>query len=904
MTFTVLFSSPVTGFFEFDAWSYATVVGYLISDDSILKNTKRNWTRGEETAEKTFISANVKSALENVQSWHDPEVTYGSFTGFGVSDVANKLSDLDATGMPVPITFMRDAADLTGISYTGTPKTDYLEGERFDTGDHSKQSPGPDTDEPDSDSEFSIWANYSDGSFAEITDYDVIYQQGGNAFEAGDTTVRIQASLDNETLTKDFTVTVAANKLLSMDITSLPTNVLYARNEHFDPDGMTVTTRYGSDERAVMAVKTTWKDGYLVVTRAMSQNGSFPGNTYEEITGDAAEAFTYTLSPDAGLDLTPDKTKVTVSHTFAGDTMSKEVDIRVLESEAPMITKDSYNNWSIDIETEDDLIWFANKINTREKQDMGATLLANITVSEPDFDPIGYYRGKAVSYTGEFNGTGKTITLDMERHGKPAALFCNIGTGGLVKDLTIEGSVSGGIGKADDDTEVTTAFNTVSSVATAVNGGTIENCINNADITADNKVHAGGIAGELKGGSISGCTNEGNVTGGGLYTGGITALNTTGGTAGGSITNCSNNGSVMNTTLIEGITGKDMTAGGIAGTFKTGTIENCVNTGEVTAGAAGQAGGVTGTLYAGALSPVLNGCINTAKVELKEGADLSAAGGIAGSIFATGKNTKIQDCLNAGVVLQDNDSTVKGAIIGSASKLTAAQLDNATGNMALEGTSAMLIGTVSSAVEGNITESNFRFSEDLSAIFEEKGLADEYAKALEDLEKYGGEPVAKINIKTRTISLSGTKFTYTGKAIKPSVTVKGLTKGTDYMVAYNNNKAIGKAKVTITGTGKYEGSVVKSFTIVPKKVTGLKLTAGKKKLTIKFTKSTGGVKYQVAYRKKGVSKWTMKKITGNSLTVRKLKSGKYYQAKVRAYKVVSGTTYWGAWTTIKQAKVK
>ena len=78
------------------------------------------------------------------------------------------------------------------------------------------------------------------------------------------------------------------------------------------------------------------------------------------------------------------------------------------------------------------------------------------------------------------------------------------------------------------------------------------------------------------------------------------------------------------------------------------------------------------------------------------------------------------------------------------------------------------------------------------------------------------------------ISLARTKIsvsnkTYTGKQIKPSVTVTyGKTKlraNTDYTITYGTNKAIGKGTVTITGKGKYVGKVTNTFKILPRKKT-------------------------------------------------------------------------------------
>ena len=38
--------------------------GYMTSDDSVIKNTKRNWVKGKETNDKQFISDGVKTSLE------------------------------------------------------------------------------------------------------------------------------------------------------------------------------------------------------------------------------------------------------------------------------------------------------------------------------------------------------------------------------------------------------------------------------------------------------------------------------------------------------------------------------------------------------------------------------------------------------------------------------------------------------------------------------------------------------------------------------------------------------------------------------------------------------------------------------------------------------------------------
>jgi len=168
------------------------------------------------------------------------------------------------------------------------------------------------------------------------------------------------------------------------------------------------------------------------------------------------------------------------------------------------------------------------------------------------------------------------------------------------------------------------------------------------------------------------------------------------------------------------------------------------------------------------------------------------------------------------------------------------------------------------------------------------------------------------------VSLAKAKLTvkaqvYTGKAKKPAVKVvlkgKTLKKGTDYTVSYKNNKAIGTATVTVKGMGNYTGTAKKTFKINPKAVSGLKLTAGKGRLTASWKKSAGGVGgYQLQYALKksfsGARKVTVAKASTLKRTLKNLKKGKIYYVRIRAFKKVGKTTYWSAWSGAKRARVK
>ena len=168
----------------------------------------------------------------------------------------------------------------------------------------------------------------------------------------------------------------------------------------------------------------------------------------------------------------------------------------------------------------------------------------------------------------------------------------------------------------------------------------------------------------------------------------------------------------------------------------------------------------------------------------------------------------------------------------------------------------------------------------------------------------------------KSATLSKKSYVYkAGKKRKPGVTVRGvggakLSKGSDYKLAYASGRTrIGSYTVTVTGTGNYTGSIVKTFKIKPGKVTLKSLkasTAGSRTLTVRWKKLAGGVRYRIAYRVKGTGKWKFRNVAAGTgkKALAKLKAGKVYQVKVRVYKSVGGTKYYGSWSKVKTATVK
>lgn len=114
----------------------------------------------------------------------------------------------------------------------------------------------------------------------------------------------------------------------------------------------------------------------------------------------------------------------------------------------------------------------------------------------------------------------------------------------------------------------------------------------------------------------------------------------------------------------------------------------------------------------------------------------------------------------------------------------------------------------------------------------------ENQKALEDridnLEKQIKDLTADL-AKAKVVDISHyqtsmkTSFTYTGKAIKPSVKVSGLAASV-YKVSYSGNTKVGTAKVTIKASNsRYKGTITRTFRILPRKAAIAKVKAGKKK---------------------------------------------------------------------------
>lgn len=165
-----------------------------------------------------------------------------------------------------------------------------------------------------------------------------------------------------------------------------------------------------------------------------------------------------------------------------------------------------------------------------------------------------------------------------------------------------------------------------------------------------------------------------------------------------------------------------------------------------------------------------------------------------------------------------------------------------------------------------------------------------------------------------SLSLKKSTVEYTGKSLKPTVTVKcagaKLKKGRDYTVSYSSNKKIGTATITVKGKGQYAGaSKSRTFKIVPKGTSIKKAKPAKKGFSVsvkKQTKQTTGYQLRYSTKKsmKGAKTATFKNAKKTTLKVKKLKSKKTYYVQVRTYKKIGGTTYASPWSKTVKVKTK
>ena len=174
-------------------------------------------------------------------------------------------------------------------------------------------------------------------------------------------------------------------------------------------------------------------------------------------------------------------------------------------------------------------------------------------------------------------------------------------------------------------------------------------------------------------------------------------------------------------------------------------------------------------------------------------------------------------------------------------------------------------------------------------------------------------PVSEKDVALSTITGVVGK-TYTGKELAQKPVVKlgktTLRSGTDYTLAYKNNKSVGMATVVVKGKGSYVGSRSVTFKINPKGASLKKLAAASGSFTATWTKQatqTSGYQVQYCARsdfKSGAKTVTVANPKATSKKVTGLASKAKYYVRVRTYKAVGKVNYYSGWSAAKAITTK
>ena len=203
---------------------------------------------------------------------------------------------------------------------------------------------------------------------------------------------------------------------------------------------------------------------------------------------------------------------------------------------------------------------------------LNCTLADNIDLTGKDWTPIGTSFGN--SYTGTFDGNGKTITgLTVTGSDRYTGLFGFIK--GTVKNVVL--------------TEINITSGTfVGGVAGWSFDGNIENCSVSGSVSGSD---VGGVVGYQQGGSITGCSSSATVKGT-QRAGGVAGATNSGAT----LTACYATGDVT----VENDGPNNACAGGVVGSNAYSTVIACYAAGNVSGTGSGtiHVGGVVGENYA------------------------------------------------------------------------------------------------------------------------------------------------------------------------------------------------------------------------------------------------------------------------------------------------------------------
>lgn len=430
------------------------------------------------------------------------------------------------------------------------------------------------------------------------------------------------------------------------------------------------------------------------------------------------------------------------------------------------------------------------------------------------------------------------------------------------------------------------------------NAVTIENCVNNADISSTYQ-YVGGIVSKVQApATISECVNNGNLSA--KPTANPDTNDTSVGGIAGTVSSTLDVESCVNTGAVTG-SSKIGYVAGIVGyeniNSNTGSIMNSYNVGDVSGGYDTRTGGITNVndVNKNAYLTVEN-CYNAGA--MKQSTSVSAKG-IAGGILGAGKTTQFKNVyytdaatanvkarLNEfGTMLTEEELKSTAAALGEAYVPDANSKNNGFPILAWQDPS------VDVSVD-TVVISSLKASGTTAAVISWNAL-----EGAESYEIYRAKTSTGTYSKVGTVAADPELATYTFKNT-------GLTPGGWYYYKVRASK-------DVYGGNIYYGdfSSVKNIRLSLAKPTLKSASNVKgKKAKITWTKLSGATGYQIYRSTKKSSGYKKIKTISSGSTVSytngSLKKKKTYYYKIRAYSKVNGKTIYSSYSVVKSVKIK
>ena len=575
------------------------------------------------------------------------------------------------------------------------------------------------------------------------------------------------------------------------------------------------------------------------------------------------------------------------------------------------------------ISTVQDMVDFAYKINRGNNADKYYKLTADIDLGGMDWTPVGML---VKPFRGIFDGNGKKITgLNVSDSGDFLGLFgYNLGT---IKNLTVSGYVTNtSTSKSEEHGDA----DFVGGVA-GFNAGTMIDVDSNVVVDASGANNVGGIAGFNTSGkwvdsrdvgdeegikkTIAGaegilqrCGNAGFVAGR-MKAGGIVGENA------GTVEECYNKGTVVNMKTFGG-----SGVGGIAGRngnnntkYETGIIKSCYNAGTVVldcynTGKEKDEDGkiITTGRWAGGISGWVNDLSSIEDSYVCGKMDVEYAYGDWAPLYARSDGGEmITNCYTIEGLDMSLSSKVKNpamhtGIIRSSSYMKSADFVSDLGGSFVKDTGNLNSGYP--VLSWQNADRNIAVTGAKVDIGKVSGLkADTYGTSyltltwnkVADAESYKIQKYSSGSYKTIKILSGSAASTYK---------VSGLTSGSGYRFRVVASRT--KYDITANSCSSTLYAPVK-----PGKVALSRLRTGSSHyITASWKKKTGtGYQVKLATNSKFTSGVKTYKVTSYKTLSRKmtkLRKGRIYYVKVRAYKTYGGRTVYGSYSSCKKLKCR